>query len=331
MALLPKSETPSSQHPTRVALLGPRRVRQGLGPYFASALSAAGARVVSFGVGRPTSIEPAAAELRERLGYEVHGSVGVEDLLASTPCDALVIASPIESHEDALHAALDAGVHVLCEKPLLVPNSSAARRADALARDFAAAGLHLMVHAQWPETIPSYFELFPSLRASAQNPTQFHMRLAPSGLGAAAIVDSLSHPISLLQALAPDPNARIAEARILRSQATARHELDWRYLWSRGEIACSVELQRCEAPPRPAGWGIESAYAERRIAMPEYALSFVSSDPRANSASVQVPDPLFLRVRRFVDTVASKSASTYDFATGQRMRMLTELLAAYPS
>ena len=313
----------------RVALLGPRRVRQGLGPYFASALQAAGAEVVGFGVSRASSLAPAADELRARLGYEVAGHVGVEALIASSRPDALVVASPHATHEGALRAALAARVHVLCEKPLLQPSAAAADEADAFAQAFASHALHLMVHAQWPETIPSYFELFPGLRAV--RPRSFAMRLSPSGIGRDALVDSLSHPLSLLQALAPDPSATISDVRIESFDAGTRHEVTWTYDTAEKALACALRLARCEAPPRPAGWGIEGAHAERLISLPEYSLSFASDDHRAASPRIDVPDPLFLRVRRFVDTVASGAPASYDFATGQRMRMLTELLAAYPS
>src|SRR5262249_44050410 len=57
------------------------------------------------------------AALKERYGLaEVHADLG--GLLASAKLDALVIAAPDPLHPELATAALEAGLHVLCEKPL---------------------------------------------------------------------------------------------------------------------------------------------------------------------------------------------------------------------
>jgi predicted dehydrogenase len=63
------------------------------------------------------------------------------DLMADPAIDAIVIASPVATHVPLARAAIDAGKHVLVEKPLATTEAEAARLADAADR----AGRVLMV------------------------------------------------------------------------------------------------------------------------------------------------------------------------------------------
>ena len=60
------------------------------------------------------------------LGYDEY-----DDLLASGAVDAVYIALPNEMHADFAHRAMDAGIHVLCEKPMAttIADARAMRRA----------------------------------------------------------------------------------------------------------------------------------------------------------------------------------------------------------
>jgi predicted dehydrogenase len=66
------------------------------------------------------------------LGGRAHGSL--EELLAADRPDAVIVATPEAHHLAALRAALDAGAHVLVEKPVALSAADAM-----LARDLAAA------------------------------------------------------------------------------------------------------------------------------------------------------------------------------------------------
>lgn len=56
----------------------------------------------------------------ERIAAQFGGKTtkNPEDVFASGEVDVVVIASPTATHVDLISAALDAGVHVLCEKPI---------------------------------------------------------------------------------------------------------------------------------------------------------------------------------------------------------------------
>ncbi len=69
-----------------------------------------------------------AAAAAARAGCRVFGDYRA---LLDTPLDAVVISSPVNLHEEMAIAAFDAGLHVLCEKPLSNDTSAAKRMLDA--------------------------------------------------------------------------------------------------------------------------------------------------------------------------------------------------------
>ena len=70
---------------------------------------------------------------------------GYASALASNP-DLVVIATPHALHADQTVAALDAGVHVLCEKPMSDTGADARRMADAARRSAAVLSIGFMLH-----------------------------------------------------------------------------------------------------------------------------------------------------------------------------------------
>lgn len=73
-----------------------------------------------------------------------------DDLFADADVDIVYIATPNSAHHDNIRAALKAGKHVLCEKPLCV----SAELARACAAEARAQGLFLM-EAMWTRFIPA--------------------------------------------------------------------------------------------------------------------------------------------------------------------------------
>src|SRR5439155_26499968 len=95
---------------------------------FAKHLVAGGAEVPAFIGTRRETIEEGRALLASH-GIEARGYLRLDDLIAETPVDALVVATPRETHLEWLERALDARLHVLCEKPLVWGGEDAAERA----------------------------------------------------------------------------------------------------------------------------------------------------------------------------------------------------------
>ena len=103
----------------RVGLVGARRRRQGLGPFVARDLVRAGACVPCFVTTSAATRDAASGQLAATCGIEARGYTNVDEMLARERLDALAILSPAETHAAYLESALAAGLHVLCEKPLV--------------------------------------------------------------------------------------------------------------------------------------------------------------------------------------------------------------------
>lgn len=109
--------------------------------YVPSLRSDARAEVVAVS-GRDTK---RAAEVAAKFGAGVRVFADYRDLVAADDIDAVVIAAPDDLHSPMTMAALDRGLHVLCEKPL----ANNATDARAMLAKATAAGVKHMVLFTW--------------------------------------------------------------------------------------------------------------------------------------------------------------------------------------
>jgi predicted dehydrogenase len=93
-------------------------------------------KVVAIADPRPERLRVARQRFKEAHVFEGH-----KELLANTTLDALLVATPASTHAEIVREALEAGLHVLCEKPLCLRPDDA----KSLIRLADARGLILMV------------------------------------------------------------------------------------------------------------------------------------------------------------------------------------------
>ncbi len=286
--------------PLRVGIVGAGRTRQGLGPYLAAAVEAAGAQVAAVAGRDLASAGSAAAQLAASLGHAVGAAADARSLAAQV--DALVVASPPAAHAAGLEAALSASVPCLCEKPLL-PFAEVGQ-AHSLTMAFAAHDLLLVENCQWPEVLPALWQLHPELVGAPMR--RVAMGLGPAAAGRAMIEDSLSHVLSVVQALVEvDAAAGVSQVRQADAGAEAEHNvLAFALAASTGPVDVELHLDRCPTQPRPAWLAVNGRRMDRRIGA-GYALSFVAGD-----REVPVADPLHTLVRRFVGLCREDDAAT---------------------
>ena len=300
----------------RIALIGARRVRQGLGPFVARHLVELGAEVPCFLGTRPETI----AESERALGARGYGDLS--ELISEEAPDALAILSPSETHERYLEAALEAGVHVLCDKPLLWNGPGLARRASRLVERFAAASLLLRENCQWPYTLAAYRSLHPDTGP----PASFAMRLSPSLAGAAA--DAGGRALASAQ---PAPGAdrcrrtrarRSSRSRHGRARSCCASPIAWRRLRWRARSPCARAIG---SRARPA-YAVNGRWAERRIRPSDYAFTFTDGE-----REVPAPDPLRELLRDSLAALPTRGASVPpDPAIPARMALLEQILEALP-
>ena len=237
----------------RVGLIGPRRRRQGLGPFVARDLEAAGATVAGFLSTRDETRRAAEEQLRDLAGIAPRGYLRLEDMLAAESLHALAILSPTGTHERWLLAAADAGLHVLCEKPLVWGGAALLERTRTVCDAFRSRGLLLEENCQWPFTLDAFRALHPDTPAGP--PARFAMRLAPDSSGLDALGDCLPHPLSLLQALAPAKRPQVESPRIRSRDGSV--DVQFAYVADDARVEVDLALRQQATTPRPASLEID--------------------------------------------------------------------------
>ncbi|MEM7413142.1 MAG: Gfo/Idh/MocA family oxidoreductase [Myxococcota bacterium] len=308
----------------RVGLIGARRTRQGLGPFVARDLRALGVEVPVFLATRESSIAPTQAALREIAEIEAAGFTESDAFFAEA-LDAVAILSPSETHEAHLARAAEAGVSVLCEKPLVWGGTGLAERSRELVERFAGQGLWLYENCQWPFTLPGFEALYPG--AFESPPKQFRMQLQPVSEGLQALGDALSHPISVLQRALPGPTTLRNVVFSTRSHPDVPLQVRFDYDSGAGSCAVQIDLAREDTIPRRASLAFDGREARRVVEPESYRLSFAGSE-----RTVPLDDPLTLLIADFVRCLGSgdeTERSAHARQIVQRMELLEELIAAY--
>ncbi len=278
----------------RVGILGARRHRQGLGPFVAKWLVAAGAEVPCFACTSDETVRAADLDLRRIAGVTARGYADGEAMLREEALDAVAILTPPRTHRAWLERALEAGVDVLCEKPFLWGGDDDVAAADTIVDGFASRGLLLVENAQWPATLPAFHALHPE--AAGEPVRRFGMRMAPASTGVDMIGDALSHPLSVLQALRPADEAHVEEPRFsTRDPAATELSMTFRWVADGQPVDVLVELSTSPDQPREASLVVDGRRAHRLIRTADYAQFFASG-----ARLVDVPDPLAKHLADFV-------------------------------
>ncbi len=326
----PAAAPPPCSTPTlRVGLVGPARTRNGLGPFLARHLAAAGAHVVAVAGREPTRTRAAAAALALQLEHDVAAAPSVDALVHDHRLDALVIASPIPAHLTALRLALAARLPTLCEKPLVDVSERAAAR-DLVAA-FVAAQVPLLENCQWPFALAALRRagVVPSA-AATPTPTRFAMRLSPTGVGREMLTESLSHLLSLLQATLPlDDSTLVDDVRFESTVTTeaTQMRLDFRMRTASHTCQAGLELVHCPQQPRPAWFALDGARFARELELPQYHWRF-----RHAQGTDSIGDPQADLVYSFVQIIKEPDldlARTHAAAIQTRARLFADLVAAF--
>jgi predicted dehydrogenase len=308
----------------RVAVIGARRARQGLGPFIARDLRAAGAEVVALLTTSERSGAEAAEQCERFAGVRPRSYVDLAALLEAERPQALAICSPHATHAQYLERALESRLHVLCEKPLVWGDDFAARSART-ALHFADRGLVLFENCQWPYTLPAFAALHPG--ALDAPPRRFGMLLQPPVRGRGMLADSLPHPLSLLQRLAPTKAPRAETIRIA-ARGTEGVSLRFDYVTPKARVAVAIELLTSDAHPRRFRIELDGHVAERQVDPGDYSLRFAAED-----RSIALPDPMSALVADFVACIsggADPRANERRDEITARAALLDSLARAWP-
>jgi len=197
----------------RVAIAG----AGGIGRHHAKWHAQTGSDVVAV-LGRRAEILPdTTRQLRDLFGFQGRGYTDFDELLTREQPDIVDICTPNETHFELARRALDAGCHVLCEKPLVWACSETVTltQARAIREQANARGLHLGMCSQYAASLAQFGKVCSSAEPSTCTSFESEMETLARGQrrDAESIwVDMGPHPLSLI--LSIWPTARLVEGTV---------------------------------------------------------------------------------------------------------------------
>lgn len=146
--------------PLRAAVIG----GTGFGKFHAQWYAREGAEVVAYTATTDDTLEAAGRSIHDLTGQTPKGYTDVEQMLTAERPDVVSVCTPPALHREPVLAALDAGAHVLCEKPIQFdPNLSGPENlsisGEMIEKEREANRL-LAVNQQYAALLEPYLEMF---------------------------------------------------------------------------------------------------------------------------------------------------------------------------
>ncbi len=267
----------TSQASLRWGILGPG----GIARAFTSDLRTAGLDVVAVGSRRLESAEAFAAD----FGIpRAHGSY--EELVADPDVDIVYIATPHPMHAANALLALEAGKHVLVEKPFTLTAAEAAAVRDAAAER----GL-LAMEAMWTRYLPHMIRIreivasgaLGEIRALTADHTQLITsdpahRLNALELGGGALLDLGIYPVSFAWDILGEPLSILASARL--GETGADTEVATIMSHASGALSTTLSASRAAGPNTASVIGTEARIDIDRVWYSPTSFRVVAPDGR---------------------------------------------------
>ena len=297
----------------------------GIGKHHAKWYAMEGAAVVAFVGTSPESVARTREAMAQIFTFQGEGYTDIATMLDRCRPDAVSVCSPHNLHREHTLACLDAGAHVLCEKPLVwdVAKSAPEMLADAESMISAAerAGRALAVNTQYVAAVRPYLELYEKQHGPLRRVERLHFRMESKG-GASGPneyddiwIDLASHPLSLMLRLLPQAVfvAESAACTIRRQEVVAEFEME---LPEGARCPVEIELRNIYDGAMVRRFAVNGFPAELAGGNDERGIyrTFVV----AGGERRQCEDLVHTSVRRFVETVRGQGEPLATAAEGLR-------------
>ncbi|HHX41113.1 MAG TPA: Gfo/Idh/MocA family oxidoreductase [Armatimonadetes bacterium] len=303
-----------------VAVIGAGRI----GRQHAKWYHAAGCRVVGFLGSSEESVGRTQAALQEMLGVAIPGYTDFERLVSETRPVAVSVCSPHALHCQHVLQAVDAGVAVLCEKPLAWDEGKSHAEILLDARRMVAAAekkqVLLALNAQYVAGLPAYMEWYAQMRGPLDRPRRYEAVMQSRGRGGGAEYEDIwidlgSHPLSLIVKWSPSVHIEPGSIHcVLRRKEVVA---DFRCVAANGNLCeCSIRLGN-----------VPEGKLERRFGVNDFLLEYAGrNNPegvfhtylRHGDEEREYPDLLLMSIEAFVRAVRGEGEPLISGAEGLR-------------
>lgn len=231
------------------------------------------------------------------LSYGVHPRAYTEldRLIEIEQLDAVSICTPARMHYDQVKKCLTAGLHVLCEKPLVLnsyaKNSPWAKELIALSKK-----QHkiLSVNTQWP-SILEYIKNHVDLSTLKS----FSMHMQPATRGIDMLPEQLPHTGSMVVKLIPNGHAE--DITFLKHSP---EDIAINFKYSNENVACDIRytFTHKESRPRKVIFSFDGMEFQREIGE-QYRQRLV-----IDTAAFDIEDPFKISIGKFVGAIEGKNS-----------------------
>jgi predicted dehydrogenase len=277
----------------RIAIIGAGRNRNGIGEYIGKYFHKNGAQVVSvLGTTERTS-EHAASSLR-KYGIDSRPYTDFDQMVKKERPDAVAIASPSSTHDEYLARCIEAGLHILCEKPFIWRDlDGLARRTEGILARAGDKNLTVAMNSQWPFAINDYQEICGKIEIRPWN--TFFIHQSPYSSGKEMIPESVPHALSLLYSVFGTGEVYDLSYEWVGAEGMM---IRFRYLFEEKECYVIIELIKKEVQPREFQFGFNGKMATRRLNLERYDISFFHGERER-----RIADPLERSIQDFLAAV----------------------------
>ncbi len=296
-----------------VAIIGPGRSKQGTGPYIARTFNELGANICGLISSSLTSANKVTQYLQTEYKIACNAYENIQELLEATPVDVIVISSPIDSHFEYLKLAVQQKCHIFCEKPLWWPDINNNSQINTeyisnqtinLVNQCIDNDLVLQLNTQWPFTLPTYYEIYPQQKLTAESIKNFSMWLSPQSIDGDMIIDAVPHVLSMLYSILSTGKIENIESNKISDSTIKKAIIEFDYIHAFGDTRVVINLTSSDAIPKPAAYAINHNRVDRHVEPSNYLISLCSPEKK-----LPVMDPLVCSIKNFISSIYSKTKS----------------------
>ena len=248
----------------RVAVAG----ASGIGKHHAKWYHLAGCEVIGFLGSNQDSCAATAPALGEIFPFSGKGYWDWEELLGEARPDLVDICTPNELHHAHASRALEAGCHVLCEKPLVWDPAEEHEKILEKGREMVESarekGLKLGVCTQYAMALPHYAQLCGAELEGGQIESFYaEMETLARGRQRSPFqiwIDMGSHPLSLLLAWIPDGAIAAESLRVDFQGCEARARFD--FVSAQGRCPSEIVVRDLEEGAPVRRFGVNGAVVD---------------------------------------------------------------------
>lgn len=253
----------------------------------------AGAEVVAtLGSSRETAVA-SAEKLRSQFHVAPKAYSELDSLLGAEHLDAVSICTPSRMHYTQVKKCLEAGLHVLCEKPLVL-NSYADNHGEAneLVGLSEKQGKILTVNTQWPSVLDAIKN-----QTDLSKLKSFSMQMQPETLGVDMLTEALAHPNSMVVKLIPG-----GHAEEIKFEKHSKEDIGICFKYVKEDLKCDVHYKFIHKAERPRKVVFSFNGLEWRRELGENYQQRLVTDNMA----IDIEDPFRVSIGRFVGAVEGK-------------------------